>query len=72
MTSKIIFISFLLLLPWLSSANEASNILQNNDDELYNRDFFSVPTTVKTFENDTVLLPCGYKCKFIFYKDYTH
>uniref|UniRef100_A0A1A9V6E6 Neurotrimin n=1 Tax=Glossina austeni TaxID=7395 RepID=A0A1A9V6E6_GLOAU len=25
------------------------------------RDFHSVPTTVKTYENDTVLLPCDYK-----------
>lgn len=39
-------------------------LMQNNDEELYSRDFYSVPTTVKTYENDTVLLPCGYKCKF--------
>lgn len=30
-----------------------------------NNNFDSVPTTVKTFENDTVLLPCYYHCKLI-------
>uniref|UniRef100_A0A1B0B9W6 Neurotrimin n=1 Tax=Glossina palpalis gambiensis TaxID=67801 RepID=A0A1B0B9W6_9MUSC len=28
------------------------------------REFHSVPTTVKTFENDTVLLPCDYKFSY--------
>lgn len=29
-----------------------------------NNNFQSVPTTVKTFENDTVLLPCNHNCKY--------
>lgn len=29
-----------------------------------NNNFQSVPTTVKTFENDTVLLPCYHNCKY--------
>lgn len=29
-----------------------------------NNNFQSVPTTVKTFENDTVLLPCNHVCKY--------
>lgn len=30
-----------------------------------NNNFQSVPTTVKTFENDTVLLPCNHNCKYM-------
>lgn len=29
-----------------------------------NNNFNSVPTTVKTFENDTVLLPCYHNSKY--------
>lgn len=29
-----------------------------------NSNFYSVPTTVKAYENDTVVLPCEYNCKF--------
>lgn len=42
------------------------NLNFNNDLE-YNKKFESKPTTVKTFENDTVLLPCYPKnCEFVF------
>ncbi|XP_023300219.2 neogenin [Lucilia cuprina] len=39
------------------------NLVPN--DELYSRDFYTVPTTVKTYENDNVLLPCGYKLPYL-------
>lgn len=29
-----------------------------------NSNFYSVPTTVKAYENDTVVLPCEYHCKW--------
>lgn len=32
-----------------------------------NRNFKSVPTTVRTFENDTILLPCYHNCEYIFF-----
>ena len=54
---------FLGLLLGLSSVIADLNF---NDDLEYNKKFDSRPTTVKTFENDTVLLPCYPKnCKSI-------
>lgn len=65
------FVKNLAPLIWLklfvltfTSANILNSLPTTNDEEApYSRDFYSVPTTVKTYENDTVLLPCGYKCK---------
>uniref|UniRef100_A0A1I8M2V0 Uncharacterized protein n=1 Tax=Musca domestica TaxID=7370 RepID=A0A1I8M2V0_MUSDO len=60
-------LSLWLVLLSLSLVN--SNILNPltttaNNEEPYTRDFYSVPTTVKTYENDTVLLPCDYKSSY--------
>ncbi|XP_061390259.1 neogenin [Musca vetustissima] len=52
---------------WLTILNYSNgNILTTtvNNEEPYTRDFYSVPTTVKTYENDTVLLPCDYKSSY--------
>lgn len=54
---------FLLILTNCLVLNLAQDINIAQNEELYTRDFYSVPTTVKTYENDTVLLPCDYKCK---------
>ena len=56
----IVLITWLWFLAHLSQGHEI-NIVPSDD--IYSRDFYSVPTTVKTYENDTVLLPCGYMCK---------
>ncbi|CAD7087963.1 unnamed protein product [Hermetia illucens] len=34
--------------------------LDFGDDKVVNKNFKSAPTTIKTYENDTVLLPCNY------------
>ncbi|XP_065357915.1 limbic system-associated membrane protein [Calliphora vicina] len=53
----------LILWPLIISSAHEINIQQT--EELYSRDFYTVPTTVKTYENDTVLLPCGYKLSYL-------
>lgn len=58
------FIWLQLFVLTFTSANILNSLPTTKDEETpYSRDFYSVPTTVKTYENDTVLLPCGYKCK---------
>ncbi|XP_073812116.1 wrapper [Musca autumnalis] len=47
-----------------SLATTVNSNNNNNEEEAYSRDFYSVPTTVKTYENDTVLLPCDYKSSY--------
>lgn len=44
--------------------NNAQSALNFNNDRDSNKSFKSVPTTVKTAENDTVLLPCHHNSKF--------
>ncbi|TMW53952.1 hypothetical protein DOY81_001009 [Sarcophaga bullata] len=57
-----ILITWLWFLGHLSQGHEI-NIVPSDD--IYSRDFYSVPTTVKTYENDTVLLPCGYMLPYL-------
>uniref|UniRef100_A0A1I8PCA4 Uncharacterized protein n=1 Tax=Stomoxys calcitrans TaxID=35570 RepID=A0A1I8PCA4_STOCA len=61
------FVKNLAPLMWLSFVVTGHNLnsLPTAQAEVeYTRDFYSVPTTVKTYENDTVLLPCGYKSSY--------
>ncbi|XP_055920002.1 hemicentin-2 [Eupeodes corollae] len=44
--------------------NNAQSALNFNNDRDSNKSFKSVPTTVKTAENDTVLLPCHHNTPF--------
>lgn len=48
-----VLIILLLLLPLIASGE-----LNFNNDLEHNQKFKSMPTTVKTYENQTVLLPC--------------
>lgn len=64
---KILIIIFIILLN--NNINNTNNTICNCSVHYINNTYFkSVPTIIKTFENDSVLLPCNTNSKFFFFK----
>lgn len=57
--SLVVFVSVLVI------AFGSSGCLAADPHRDPNNNFASVPTTIKTYPNDTVLLPCHHSCEFI-------